>query len=100
MTQTPIVQAAIRPHLIKGADRELMIFTTILCVGMGLSFMSVAGFIGSFILWAIIVALLQQMGKADPLMRAVYQRQMQYHGYYPARADIDASPVRFPKKWH
>jgi len=39
--------------------------------------------------WAL-VAVLAKIGKADPMMRKVYSRHLQYKDFYPAKSGVAA----------
>ena len=82
----PIHRALHRPSLIMGAERELVLVTGLLAailIVVALSLLSAA--IG-IALWSVGVAVLRQMGKADPMMSQVYLRHLRYQAYYPAHS--------------
>jgi len=77
-----------RPHLMFGADREMVIMTggiaIVLCVLVGphgLQFVALG-----VALWVVSLFCLRLMAKADPLMRHVYVRNRTYQKYYPPRS--------------
>jgi type IV secretion system protein TrbD len=79
-------RAGIRPHLLLGGDREL-----VLCSGLLTGSLTVTSFhwpsiLTGILLWTVALFVLRRMAKADPLMRAVYQRHLLYQRYYPARS--------------
>jgi hypothetical protein len=49
--------------------------------------------------WVGAVAVLQRMGKADPLLRQVYLRHIRYEDWYPAKSGIYSASVQPPMKW-
>jgi len=80
-----------RPHLLLGAERNLVLLTGVITALLLFSgnlspltlVLAVLFWSGSF--WALL-----RMGKADPQMSVVYQRHVRYRSYYGARSCIDA----------
>lgn len=86
LTTVPIHRALHRPNLILGGERELVLFTAILCAGVAVSGLNlVSAAIGAAV-WLIALGFLQMMAKADPYMSRVYLRHIRYVRYYPARS--------------
>ena len=89
----PLHRALIRPILVLGAERELVLRTALMAAGLifsvhqGWSVVSGAG------LWLVGLAALQRMAKHDPLLSQVLARQLRYQRGYPARA------TPFGKDW-
>jgi type IV secretion system protein TrbD len=81
-----------RPHLLLGAERNLVLLvgvTTAMVVFSGsisavTITLGVVFWSGSF--WALI-----KMAKADSQMSRVYQRHIRYHSYYSARSCVSAT---------
>jgi hypothetical protein len=42
---------------------------------------------------------LSRMGKADPMMRAVYLRHIRYKMFYPAKSGLHWESTGTAKKW-
>ena len=81
MTPHTFHQSLIRPNLLLGCDRDLILFSGLMAfILIAMSQSWTAAFIGSFI-WFSALALLQRMAKADPLMRLVYLRHRRYRAY-------------------
>ena len=79
-------RAGIRPHLLLGGDRELVLFSGVLTAALTITSFQWASIITGVVLWMVALLLLRRMAKADPLMRYVYQRHLLYQRYYPARS--------------
>jgi type IV secretory pathway TrbD component len=107
--QLSINQSMTKPLLILGCDRNLFAMCSLICGYVGFSLgitrakFSVALFAG--VAWFCIHFGLRLMGKADPLMRDVFQRSTQYsdrpfHNQFhmPARSPLKAQPPAFVKK--
>ena len=86
LRQVPIHRALHRPSLIWGAERELALLTGLLVFVLVFVALSVLSAIFGVGLWVIGMAILRQMGKADPIMSRVYLRHLRYPSYYPAHA--------------
>lgn len=92
--ETPIHRSLVRPNLLAGADRELVlinIFTAVALVfGAGPSWVTVG--VAALQLTLGQLALVQA-AKIDPLFRRVYLRHVRYAAYYPARSSVHARPA-------
>jgi len=86
LQRTPLFRALYRPQMILGGERELVLLSLVLCVGLGVTSQNMVGILVSTGVWVVVIALLRLMGKADPLMSKVYLRHLQYQHYYPARS--------------
>ena len=86
LRRVTIHRAGIRPHLFLGGDRELVLFSGLLTAALTVTSFQWASIITGVVLWTVALFLLRRMAKADPLMRQVYQRQLLYGRYYPARS--------------
>jgi type IV secretory pathway TrbD component len=109
--QISINQSMTKPLLILGCDRNLFGFGSLMCGYVGFSLgitrgkLSVAVFAG--VAWFLIHFGLRLMGKADPLMRDVFQRATQYsdrpfHNQFliPARSPLETPvPLFVKKRW-
>jgi type IV secretory pathway TrbD component len=107
--QISINQSMTKPLLILGCDRNLFALGSLMCAYIGFSLgitrgkLSVAVFAG--VTWFLIHFGLRLMGKADPLMRDVFQRSTQYsdrpfHNQFriPAHSSLDTQTPAFVKK--
>jgi type IV secretory pathway TrbD component len=109
--QISINQSMTKPLLILGCDRNLFAAGSLVCAYVGFSLgitrgkLSVAAFAG--VGWFLIHFGLRLMGKADPLMRDVFQRSTQYSDrpfhnqfYIPARSPLNTQvPLFVKKRW-
>jgi type IV secretion system protein VirB3 len=101
----PIHPSCNRPHLLFGADREAVIIAGMGCCVLAWSWLggtltrAALGFLLSAALWVIVVAILQRLAKADPLMIRIYVRHRRYQDFYPARSPINAEAPVLPKRW-
>jgi type IV secretion system protein TrbD len=86
LARARIHRAGIRPHLFLGGDRELMLFTGLIAFALAVPSFQWASIVTGIALWPVVLYLLRQMAKADPLMRPVYLRQLRYARYYAARS--------------
>jgi type IV secretion system protein TrbD len=90
MTRIPIHQSLLRPLLVFGGERELVLgsglIAAVLIFSLG-SFLMIA--IGA-IFWLVSLAALQRVAKMDPEFSRVYRRHLNRKVYYPAQAHISA----------
>lgn len=84
LRQVPIHRALHRPSLLLGAERELVLLTGLIAFILIVVALSVLSAVLGIALWLIGVAILRQMGKADPLLSRLYVRHLRYQAYYPA----------------
>jgi type IV secretion system protein VirB3 len=94
-----IHQSANRPNQILGADRELVLITILTAVSLGFSLGTWWGFALAVVFWLAAVAVLQRMGKADPLLRQVYMRHIRYQSFYPAKSGMYSTCLQTPANW-
>jgi type IV secretion system protein VirB3 len=105
LRRIPIHRSLTRPQLLAGCDRELLIFSGLLCglliFPAGLfrgDLLNVA--LGIFFMCAAITGL-AKMAKTDPSMKQVYMRSLKYTSRYSGRpryvSGKMAPPVR--KRW-
>jgi type IV secretion system protein VirB3 len=69
-----------------GAERELVLVTGLLTFTCVFVAMSIPVAVGGILMWFVVIALLRQMAKADPLMSRVYARHRKYKALYHARS--------------
>jgi type IV secretion system protein VirB3 len=94
-----IHQSANRPNQILGGDRELVLIAMLTAISLAFSLGTWWG-IGLCIgFWVGGVAVLQRMGKADPLLRHIYVRHIRYRAFYPAKSGLLSSCVPVPRNW-
>jgi type IV secretion system protein VirB3 len=69
-----------------GGDRELVLSTGLIAFALSVPSFQWASIVTGVGLWLVVLYLLRQMAKADPLMRHIYLRQLRYGRYYAARS--------------
>src|SRR5208283_4406998 len=94
-----IHQSANRPNQILGADRELVLITILTAISLAFSLGTWWGFALAVVFWIVAVAVLQRMGKADPLLRQIYLRHIRYQSFYPAKSGIYSLCLQTPRTW-
>jgi type IV secretion system protein VirB3 len=94
-----IHQSANRPNQILGGDRELVLIAMLTAISLAFSLGSWWGVGLSVAFWVGVVAVLQRMGKADPLLRQIYIRHIPSRAFYPARSELLSRCVPVPRKW-
>lgn len=77
-----IHRALMRPHLLFGADRELVLVTGLTSAILIFVVITPLAIATGLLVWSLIVGLLRQMAKSDPLMRPVYLRHVGYRPTY------------------
>jgi type IV secretory pathway TrbD component len=91
--------SANRPNQLLGGDRELVLISALIAVSLAFSLASWWGCVASLCFWLSAIAVLQRMGKADPLLRQIYMRHIRYRPFYPAKSGIFSSALPTPPKW-
>jgi len=94
-----IHQSANRPNQILGGDRELVLLTILISISLAFSLASAWGAGLAVGFWIGAIAVLQRMGKADPLLRQVYMRHTRYRAFYPAKSALFSQCVQRPSRW-
>lgn len=82
----PLHRALIRPILVLGAERELVLSTALLAAGLIFSVHHWWSVVIGGVLWLLGLAALQRMAKVDPLLSQVLTRHLRYQRGYPARS--------------
>jgi type IV secretion system protein VirB3 len=94
-----IHQSANRPNQILGGDRELVLIAMLTSISLAFSLGSWWGIGLSVAFWVGAVAVLQRMGKADPLLRQIYVRHIGCKAFYPAKSGLLSRSVPIPRNW-
>lgn len=82
LVRSRIHRALSRPNHLMGADRELILLTglaTVILIFVVLTWFSA---LLGIAIWIGVVGALRMMAKADPMMRQVYLRHIQYRQAY------------------
>ena len=94
-----IHQSANRPNQILGGDRELVLIAMLAAISLAFSLGSWWGIGLSVAFWVGAVAILQRMGKADPLLREIYVRHIRCRAFYPAKSGLLSRCVSITRNW-
>ena len=94
-----IHQSVNRPNQILGGDRELVLIAILIAVSLAFSLSTWWGVGVSIGFWLGTIAVLQRMGKADPVLRLVYLRHIRYQSFYPAKSGLYSRCVQPPRNW-
>ena len=94
-----IHQSANRPNLLLGGDRELVLITMMIAAGLAFSLATLWGIGLAVVYWIASMALLQRLGKADPLLRKIYFRHIRYLSFYSAKSGMVAASAETPRTW-
>jgi type IV secretory pathway TrbD component len=86
--QTIMRTSLSRPQQLLGGDREMVIMAGLGAAMMAVSVMTFISFLIATVGFWITVAVLARIGKADPMMRRVYGRHLQYKDFYPAKSGV------------
>ena len=98
--KSPIHQSANRPNQILGGDRELVLRDAcLIAVSLAFSLASWWGVALAVGFWIGAMAVLQRMGKADPMLRQVYMRHIRYRPFYPAKSGLYSTCLQTPMRW-
>lgn len=100
LREVVIHESANRPNQLFGSDRELVLVALLISVSLAFAIATWWGFVLSTALWAIAVAVLKRMGKADPQLRQVYLRHIRYRAFYPAKSGLYSSCLSTPTRWN
>jgi type IV secretory pathway TrbD component len=95
--QTIMRTSLSRPQQLLGSDREMVIMAGLGAAMMAVSVMTLASFLIATVGFWVTVAVLARIGKADPMMRKVYGRHLQYKDFYPAKSGV-ATFGKTPKR--
>ena len=92
-------QSANRPNQLLGGDRELVLLAILVSVSLGFGLATLWGIVLAVVFWVASIAVLQRMGKADPLLRQVYMRHIRYRSFYPAKSALFSRCVPLTSNW-
>ena len=86
LRRTPFYRVLYRPPLVLGGEREPVLLTLVIAVGLAVSGFNVASLVIAAVLWFGGIAGFRAMAKADPYMTNVYLRQVSYRAHYSPRS--------------
>jgi type IV secretory pathway TrbD component len=82
----PIHASLIRPILLMGAERELVLVSAIIAAVLVMSLERLIFTVAGVVFWGLSLAILQRAAKADPQFSRVYLRHTRYRAYYAAQS--------------
>lgn len=91
--------SGIRPRLLYGCDRTLILVVSGLCALLVYMWMTAWALLLAVGLWFLARRYLAKMAKADPLMARVYLRRLLFRRFYAARRTLWSSARWTPGKW-
>lgn len=94
-----IHQSCNRNNLLLGCDRELVLLAALLSAMLIFSLVTWWGVFAGVVFWIATIAVLSRMGKADPMLRQVYIRHVQYRPFYPAKSGLFSQSLSTPRRW-
>ena len=94
-----IHQSANRPNQILGGDRELVLVAALIAGSLAFSLATWWGIGVSVGFWIAAMAILQRMGKSDPMLRQIYMRHIRYRAFYPAKSGFFSRCLQTPGSW-
>lgn len=81
-----IHQSLHRHNLVMGGERELVMFSALIALLVGVGGMKFISFVTAGIFWLCAIFVLRSMAKADPQMYRVWMRHIKQIKYYSARS--------------
>lgn len=82
--------ALTRPLLLMGCEREPLLISATIAVTLVFILGKITFAIAGLAFWALAIAVLQRMAKADYQMMKVYVRHARHRSFYPPQADTTA----------
>ncbi len=86
----PVHASLMRPILLMGAERELVLISAIIAAVLVLSLERLLFTVVGMVFWSLSLAALQRAAKADPQFSRVYLRHARYRAYYAAQSRVSA----------
>ncbi len=86
----PIHLSLMRPILLMGGERELVLLAAIIAAVLVLSLERLIFTVIGVVFWSLSLAALQRAAKADPQFSRVYVRHARYRAYYAAQSRATA----------
>jgi type IV secretion system protein VirB3 len=84
----PVHLSLIRPILLMGAERELVLSSGIIAAVLVMSLERLVFTVTGVLFWTMSLAALQRAAKADPQFSRVYLRHVRYRAYYAAQSRV------------
>lgn len=86
MRTVPIRQSLHRHNLVFGAERELVMFSALIALLVGVGGMTLISISAAVVFWIGSIFILRLMAKNDPLMSRVWLRHIKQQDCYLARS--------------
>lgn len=90
MRTIPIHSALLRPSLLAGGERELVILNAIIAAVLMFGVGGVAGLVMGAVIWTVVQFALVQLARRDPQFRQIFVRQIHQQKVYAAAAAPNA----------
>jgi type IV secretion system protein VirB3 len=90
MRTVPIHASLLRPLLLAGGERELVILNAIAAAVLIFGVGGTMGIVMGVVIWTIVQFALVQLAKRDPQFRQIFARQIHQQKVYYAAAHPDA----------
>lgn len=94
MRTVPIHESLLRPQLLAGGERELVILNVVIAAGLMFGVGGLVGFITGLSIGAVVQFMLVLAAKKDTQALQVYQNFLHQQRAYPASSTLFALPVR------
>lgn len=85
MRTVPIRQSLHRHNQVFGAEREMVMFSALIALLVGVGGMTFISGVSAGLFWLCSIFVLRLMAKNDPVMSKVWIRHVKQQDYYPAR---------------
>jgi type IV secretion system protein VirB3 len=95
--RSPIRVSLLRPMLLLGGERELVMASGMLTAILVFSLANMVCAILGFTFWAVALYVFGRMAKHDPVLMKVYIRHVNKRLYYPARPHVSAVDLEIKK---
>ena len=76
-----------------------MLVAALIAVSLAFSLATWWGIGVSVGFWIAAMAILQRMGKSDPMLRQIYMRHIRYRAFYPAKSGLFSRCLQTPSRW-
>ena len=86
MRTVPIRQSLHRHNQVFGAEREIVMFSTLIALMVGIGGMTLISGVSAGLFWLGSIFVLRLMAKSDPQMSRVWMRHLKQQDSYPARS--------------
>jgi type IV secretory pathway TrbD component len=86
----PVHASLMRPILMMGAERELLMISGIIAAVLVMSLERLLFTVVGVVFWCLSLAALQRAAKADPQFSRVYLRHARYRAFYAAQSRVTA----------